>query len=129
MIHCSICSYAHPVNLSFGEFCTSAHFTDNRIDRLFYHCVLKFFLSTRFLRFYNTIDYIGPITNLSVSCRTFCKNFPCLHIHKNSRNCCCSNINGNSANYHFFLDSEYIINKHIIRSSADYTFYFKMVFS
>ena len=80
MVHRRIGSHAHTIDLIFRKMDASAHLVDHRIDGLFDHRILKFLLSTRFLRLDDTIDNIRAKTDLSVSGRTLGQNLTCFHI-------------------------------------------------
>ena len=83
MIHCCIGSNTHPVDLLLRKMNASAHLMDHRVNGLFDHRVLKFLLSTRFLRLDDTVDNIRTKTNLSVSGRTLGQDLSCFHIDQN----------------------------------------------
>ena len=129
MIHCGIGCHAHTVDLFFRKMSAPAHLMDHWINRFFDHCILKSFSSSRLLCLNNTVDHISAKADLSVSCRTFCKDFSCFHIDQNCRYGCCTNIHCKSADDNLFSAVKNIINKHVVRSCTKDTFYCKIAFS
>ena len=128
MIHRCICSHRHSVNMAGWNACTFTHLCDHWIDCLFNYCILQFLLTTWLLLLDDTIDNICSKTDLSVSRGSLGKNLSGLHVDQDCRNSCGTNIHCKSAHYHFFIFSENIVYKKIIRSSTNYTFYFEMIF-
>ena len=89
MIHGRIGSNTHPVDLFLREMNASAHLMDHRVNGLFDHCILKFLLSARFLRFDDTVD-------------------------QDCRNGCGTDIYSKTTDHNIFLTVKNIINIHVI---------------
>ena len=123
MIHGRVGSNTHPVDLLLREVNAPAHLMDHRIDGLFDHSILQFFLSARLLSLNDTVDNIRTKTDLSISGRTLGQDLSCFHIDQNRRNCCGTNINSKSADDNIFFTIKNIIYKHVIRCCADHTFH------
>ena len=125
MIHGRIGSNTHPVDLFLREMNASAHLMDHRVNGLFDHCILKFLLSARFLRFDDTVDNIRTKTNLTVTGRTLRQDLSCFHIDQNCRNCCSTDIYSKTTDHNIFFTVKNIVYIHIVWCCTNYTFHRK----